>query len=356
LCDGTAFPAIRAGLAAVGIDFVAKPTLLITGATGFVGSHLLESYAAGEVALRALVRRPSDAASLEARGLACVLGSLEQEAALAEAVRGAEVVLHLAAATKGPSPEAYERTNAGGTRALVQAMLAAAPRPVRLVYLSSLAAAGPSMDGRPITHRHPPNPLTAYGRTKLEGERVCQEASGELEVVILRAPAVYGPGDRDVFLFFRLARYGIIPEFSGPPRTLQLIHVADLVRALQLAAVHEGARGLYHVAEERAYAWKEVGRMVADAVGGRARTLRVPGALVKGAAALSEALADLVGRSTIFNRDKALELLAPGWLCETSDAFRDFGFRAEIPLQEGLRSTAAWYREQGWLPQRPGTS
>jgi nucleoside-diphosphate-sugar epimerase len=128
-----------------------------------------------------------------------------------------------------------------------------------------------------------------------------------------------------------------------------MIHVTDLARALLLAATSETARGVYHVAEARSYAWSDMARLVADAVGGRARVVRVPGPLIATAAAVTETVAGVLGKSTIFNRDKARELLAPGWLCETELARRDFGFEAHIALPAGLTDTAEWYRQNGWL-------
>lgn len=328
---------------------MATETVLVTGATGFVGSHVLEAYQSHGLRLCALVRKEADAQRLAVQGISCIRGALEDSEALREAVSGTDAVLHLAAVTKGRSFADYQRANVAGTQALIEAMLAAEPRPKRLIYLSSLAAVGPSLDGRPVTRNDVPKPLTAYGRTKLAGEKVC-EAAGELfEVAILRAPAVYGPRDRDVYEFFRVARHGVLPLPGGPARRLQMIHAADLARALLLAATSERAKGVYHVADARSYLWEDMARMVADAVGSKARVVRVPGPLIAVAASVNETIASMLGKSTIFNRDKARELLAPGWLCETELAHHDFGFEAHIPLQAGLAETAKWYFDHGWL-------
>jgi nucleoside-diphosphate-sugar epimerase len=356
---------------------LAKGTVLITGATGFVGSHVVDACLEEGIPVRALVRRASDLPPLEGRGAVCVVGSLEDRASLEEAVKGVETVVHLAAVTKALSKEEYMRVNGAGTRAMVEAALGAEPRPRRLVYLSSLAAVGPSLDGQPVTGETPPRPLTVYGRSKLEGERACEALAvgtlpaprdswedergtepltrlrspghGDITIAILRAPAVYGPRDREVYRFFRLAKLGMLPIPTGPMRTLQLVHVQDLARAVVLAATAPGAAGLYHIAEPRAYSWEELAPMMADAVGRRFRRVRVPASLFMAAGTLSQWLSRLRGRASIFSRDKVRELLAPGWLCETSLARRDFGFQAEITLEEGLRQTAAWYRSSGWL-------
>lgn len=328
---------------------MAVETLLLTGATGFVGSHVVEAARTQPVRLRALVRKESDADRLEKQGVTCIRGSLEDASALREAASGADAVLHLAAATKARTLHDYQRANAAGTQAVVAAMMEASPGPGRLVYLSSLAAVGPSFDGRPVTRETPPHPLTAYGRTKLAGEKIVQANADRWEVAILRAPAVYGPRDRDVFQFFRMARKGVVLLPGGPERRLQMIHAADLARALLMAATAQGVRGVYHVAEARSYELGEMAALVAAAVGRRPRSLRLPAPLIGAAAAVGETAAGLLGKSTIFNRDKARELLAPAWLCETELARRDFGFEAHIPLQTGLNETANWYFQNGWL-------
>jgi nucleoside-diphosphate-sugar epimerase len=324
-------------------------TLLVTGATGFVGSHVIEASEKFGIQLRALVRKAADANRLRETGIECVQGSLEDEAALREAVSGTAAVLHLAAATKARSPSEYQRANVAGTQAVIDAMLAADPRPARLIYLSSLAAAGPPLDGRPVTRDDPPRPVTTYGRTKLAGEKLCEVAADRFQVAILRAPAVYGPRDRDVFEFFRLAKRGIVPLPKAATGRVQMIHVRDLARALLLAATSSAARGVYHVAEAQSYDWEAMARMAGEALGKRVRVPRIPTPVIVAAASLNETILGLMGRSTIFNREKANELTVPGWLCETELARRDFGFEAHIALQEGFNETANWYRLNGWL-------
>jgi nucleoside-diphosphate-sugar epimerase len=268
---------------------------------------------------------------------------------VAEAVRDVEVVFHLAAVTKARSESEYHFVNVEGTRVLVDAMVAAQPHPRRLVYLSSLAAAGPADHGRPVQHGDRPHPITAYGRSKLAGEQYCLTAAEAVEVVALRAPAVYGPRDHDLFMYFRLATFGVLPVPGGPDRLIQFIHVDDLVEALIRAASTAEATGVYYVAEAQPYANSEIAAWIAKAVGRRVTTVRVPQWAVHVAAAASEMGAACANRVTIFNREKAYELLAPAWLCETEPAKRDLGFEARIPLPRGLAETAVWYRQQGWL-------
>lgn len=321
-------------------------TALVTGATGFVGFHLVQRLGEAGIAVRAVVRRTSRTDELRALGVELREGDLAEPASLARAAEGADVVFHLAALTRARSREDYFRANVDGTRAVLSA---AADVGARALYLSSLSAAGPSLDGRRIDASDEPRPITEYGRSKLGGEAACRSAAEKQEVVVLRAPAVYGPRDRDLYRFFSMAARGFIAVPTGPERRLQMLHVRDLAEALFRAAQAERPGLLYHVAEARDYSWEEVAALVAAAVGRRVHTLRVTPGLMRAAAAASELGAGLLGRATIFNRDKARELLAPGWLCDTVTAERELGFVARIPLEAGLKETAEWYHSRGWL-------
>ena len=328
---------------------VSIQTLTITGATGFVGSHVVEALAGRVPRIRALVRSSSRREHLEQHGIEPVLASLDDVDSVRNTIEGSDVVLHMAASLRAGSEAEFEQVNAQGTRAVAEAIRTAQHPPKRLVYLSSLAAVGPARNGRPVTAADPPQPLTAYGRSKLAGERISAAVGPGCDLVILRASAVYGPRDRDIYEFFRLASWGIMPVPAGPRRLLQMIHAADLARAVALAATANRLSGVYHIAEPNAYAWEEVGRLVGKAVGRNPWPIRIPAPLLGAAGAVSETAARLLGKPSIFSRDKARELLAPGWLCETDAARHAFGFEAAIPLAEGLVQTANWYRANGWL-------
>lgn len=329
-------------------EFLSQRSVCVTGGSGFVGSHLVEALCRQNLRVRVLMRKTSSRAHLP-HEVEVIEGDLHDHAALTHAVAGVATVFHLAAVTRAHSTPEYFQANAEGTRHLIEAMCAAQPRPRRLVYLSSLAAAGPALPGKPVQLADLPCPITAYGRSKLAGEALCQQSTQDFEVVMLRAPAVYGPRDRDLFLCFALAMRGVMLVPQGPDRFLQFIHVSDLVDALRLAATAPRASGVYHVAEAQPYTLGEFARWLAHAVGRRVRAIRIPAWGMRIAAAASEFGAKMIGRATIFNREKVREILASGWLCETDAAKRDLGFEGQISLPIGLTSTAAWYRDQGWL-------
>ncbi|MBV9775187.1 MAG: NAD-dependent epimerase/dehydratase family protein [Gemmatimonadetes bacterium] len=325
-----------------------RGSALITGATGFVGSHLVERLAAGGWHCRALVRPTSDTATLERFGVERAAGSLEDADSLRRAMGGVDVVFHLAAVTTAPDQAGYFRANAEGTQRVVDALLAAEPRPRRLVYLSSYAACGPARGSAPRRADEPPEPLTAYGRSKLAGEAPVRDlARHGVDAVILRAPAVYGPGDRAFLPYFRLVNRRLAPSPSGPERRVHLIHVEDLARALARAA--EVAPGTYPVADPVEHRWSAVVEQISRALGRRPVTVPLPPALVRLAGAAAERMGDLLGGAGVFNREKAEELLAPAWVCDLAGSAALLPPSEATPLERGIERTAQWYRTNGWL-------
>lgn len=320
-------------------------TALITGATGFVGGHLAERLAGEGWRVRALVRASSDTARLKALGAELVTGALDDAGALQAAADGADTVFHLAARTTAPGEAEFRRANADGTRTVAQAAARTKTRPRRLVYLSSYAACGPATSGRPRRMDDTPAPLTAYGRSKLEGEAAAREAeTAGVELVVLRAPAVYGPGDRAFLPVYRLAARALAPIPTGPVRRLHVIYVHDLVRALANAAETGVAPGTYAVAEPAAHAYGELVDQIGRAVRGKTPLhVPIPAALLRGAGALAERLQG----GGVFSREKANEMLAEAWVCDLAGSERLLP-RA-TPLAEGTAETARWYRTQGWL-------
>jgi len=322
-------------------------TALITGASGFVGGHLAERLSGQGWHVRALVRGSSDTARLRALGAELATGSLDDADAIVAAADGADTVFHLAARTTAPSAAEFHRANVEGTRNVARAAARAGTRPRRLVYLSSYAACGPSVNGRPRGMEETPAPLTAYGRTKLEGEAAAREAEAAgVELLVLRAPSVYGPGDRAFLPVYRLARRALAPIPTGPVRRLHMVYVHDLVLALANAA--DAPPGTYAVAEPVAHAYGELVDEIGRAVRGRPPLhVPIPAALLKVSGAVAERLGGVLKTGGVFSREKADEMLAEGWVCDLAGSERLLP-RATT-LAEGTAETARWYRTQGWI-------
>jgi nucleoside-diphosphate-sugar epimerase len=313
--------------------------VLLTGATGFVGSHLAEALAEAGHTVRCTMRSTSDPRWLRDLPVERVpLDLLRPEGdSLARAVEGVEVVIHAAGITRARRASDYHQANAGGTARLASASLG---RLRRFVLISSLAARGP--DG---THA----PESAYGRSKLEAERRLAEPGDRLESVVLRPAAVYGPRDTDLLPLFGMARRGLltVPRGGG---VLQPAYATDVARAALLAATapYPGF-GPFPVAEGRRYSWDEVVAGLGGVFGQRVRVVRVPAPAFALAGGAAEAAAKVVGRAPAFDRRRARDLASRSWTCDPSETEEALGWRAEVALPEGLRLTTAWYREAGWI-------
>lgn len=325
--------------------------VLVTGASGFVGRHAAEALRTAGHAVRCLVRKQGDADRLEGEGFPVVRGDLSETSRLAEAVRGCGAVVHVAGMIAARSFAEMRETNEAGTARLASACGLAGTPPRRFVYVSSLAARGPSGPGRPAGEDDPPAPVSRYGWTKLLGERAARRAlPPATALTIVRPPAVFGPGDRGIHLLFRAAARGIRPRLLGRRRRVSLVYGPDLADAVRRAAESPLAAGrTYHVADPRPLDLDQAFEAIARAVGRRTHAVRLPEAAVRAGGAAAEEVSRLLGLVPRFSRDKAAEFLAAGWECDPSRAQRELGWAPAHALEEALAATAAWYREARWL-------
>jgi nucleoside-diphosphate-sugar epimerase len=333
---------------------------LVTGATGFVGSHLVEALRRHDVAVTALLRTPGKAKLLQQLEVRQVPGNLDDRAGLVEAVRGQDVVFHVAGLIAARDEAEFLRGNRDGTANLISAIKEAmagrgkttAPR---LILVSSMAAGGPAKHGTPLLGSEPPRPVTAYGRSKLAGEEVVRASN--LPWTIMRPPMVYGPRDHEVLKVFRLSRYGIAPVFGDGTQELSAVYGPDLAEALLAVAVSPAAvRKTYYPCHPEIF----TSRAFVAAVGWAAvppekrsdrpiKVVPLPLWLARTVLSVTGAAARLAGRATILTADKANEFFQPAWTADPTPLMRDTGWQPEHDLTTGLRATASWYRDHGWL-------
>jgi nucleoside-diphosphate-sugar epimerase len=327
-----------------------KGRVLVTGANGFVGSHLVKALLAQGYGVRCLVRPTSNLLFVRDLPVEWAYGDVVHDKGLEAACAGMDAVCHFAGATKARDRETYFHVNAEGTRHLLAACERAAPHLRRFVYASSLAAAGPSPDGRPIDESHPPQPLTFYGQSKLQGEQFCHEYLDRLPVVILRPSAVYGPRERDIFFYFQMINRGIKLLLGQGERRASFIFARDLVTLVLRVLEEDRAVGeTYFAAEGQDYDWQQLGDWVAKTLDKRAIRLVVPERLLPVIAAVAGLQARFTGRPALLNDQKLIELRQRYWICNADKARRELGFEAQYDLATGLRLTTQWYRENGWL-------
>jgi nucleoside-diphosphate-sugar epimerase len=311
-----------------------RPRVAITGATGFIGPHIVRRLCA-DWQVRILARRPVDPAQIGA-DVEAVRGELDDRGSLQRLLDGAQAVVHIAGLIKARTRNEFFRANAESVRRLAE-IAAAAPAPPRFLLMSSLAAREPD--------------LSDYAASKRSGEAALIAAGGALPWTILRPPAVYGPGDRATLSFFRCVRYGIGPVLGTARARFSLIHVEDLARAVEALLAEDRTAGLVAEIDDghRGYCWREMIETAAEAFGRRARIVRIPRAIAYGAGLLNQALAWLPGYTPMLTPGKVRELYHSDWVCDPCPIMTHTVWRPEVPLREGFASTVAWYRQQGWL-------
>jgi len=300
--------------------------IAVTGATGFIGRHLV--------------------AHLTSRGDEVVqVGRPLERKPLAAAFRGADTVVHLAGVVSTTRDEEYVEVNVEGTRAVAEA---ARESGARLVHVSSLAAAGPAPPQAPRTEDDPPAPMTAYGRSKLGGERAIAGVPG-LRWTVLRPGVVYGPGDRALLPLFVLAARGVMPLVGRATAAYTFVHVSDLVRAIAAAVDQDAAGETMFVGHPQPVSARALLEGVRAAVGRRALIVPVPSPVLWLAALLGDAGGALRGRPLPMNSRRYAELATEGFVCRVNRLRDRLGVVAEIRLDEGLAEAAAWYRREGRL-------
>ena len=318
---------------------------LVTGAGGFLGRALVRALIVRGDSVRALVRRPEP--ELERPGVEVLLGDATDPGVLAAAVRGVDVVFHLAGLRRSPERDAFWRVNVGVTRLLLDTCVAENPRLSRFVLTGSRAASAPSATG--CREEEPARPAEWYGESKAEAERVAFLYRDRLPVTVARPPRIMGPGDRENLIFFKLALRGWALGFGGP-RPLSWIDVNDCAQGLLLLADRPEAVGEpFFLASDERTSVQGVMTAAGVALGVKTRPIDVPGPLLSVAAAVADLVSRFTGKPLPLNRKLARQLLAPGWVCDTAKARTRLGFTAPTPLAESMSQAARWYRDHGWL-------
>ena len=320
--------------------------VLVTGATGFVGGHLTEALRRRGDEVTALARSASKAAALAPLGVRVVPGDLHDRAALQRAAEGQDVVYHVAGVVAARSEADFMVANRDGTRNLIEPLGQMGTG--RLVLVSSMAAIGPTIKGRPLRGDEAPRPVTAYGRSKLAAEQAVTASA--LPWTIVRPPMVYGPRDQEVLKVFRLARFGVAPVLGDGSQELSAVHGGDLAEGLIAAGTTVAAAGrAYYACHPEVFTGADMARAVGRAMGKSPAVIRIPATIGRGVLMLTEAAARLTGHTTILTADKANEFFQPAWTADPGPLMRDTGWKAAHDLRSGLEETYRWYRTAGWL-------
>jgi len=327
-----------------------KRLALVTGGHGFLGSHLVPLLLAAGWRVRCLLRPERDVSVFQGSDVEVARGDLRSDAGLAKAVQDVDSVFHVAGRIAAPSPSEFDAVNVAGTARIARAVARFAPGCRRFLLVSSQAAAGPSLDGRPIDESAPPRPVSHYGRSKLRGELALRAALPDNAWTIVRPPAIYGPRDQAILPFFQLGARGFAPGLDGRGRRFNLLHARDVAAGLLAAATAPPAAGrVYFLADADGCSYADLAGVLARVFARRIRKIPLPDVLLDLAGALVDEIAGLAGQVPVFGREKARELKARWWLASAAAAQRDLGWEPRIELDEGFSETARWYEEHGLL-------
>jgi dihydroflavonol-4-reductase len=326
-----------------------RPTVLITGANGFIGSCLVRKFLEEGFEVIAGVRKTADLSLLKGSDVAYRYGDVTEPETLPGVVSGVQYIIHNAGLVKARTRERFFEVNEAGTRHLFEAIEARNPDVRRVIYISTMAVAGPSTEGNAVTEDSIPNPVTTYGESKAAGEKAALSFADRFPVVVVRPPGVYGPGDKEILTLFKSLHRRFKPYIGDTSRRLQLVHVDDLARGIFLAVTKDVKSGtIYFIAEKRAYTIHELMDILEKASGRWALPFILPASLFKLVATISEMSFKLIGAVPMLTREKTRELLA-SWEVSTSRARDELGFESAIPLPVGAEQTFRWYRQEGWL-------
>jgi nucleoside-diphosphate-sugar epimerase len=315
--------------------------ILVTGGTGFIGSHLLDRLADAGEPVRALVRRKTALP----RGVEAVSGDLATGEGLADAVRDVDTIIHIAGVIKALTPADYYRGNTLATENLARV---AVGRGIRFVHMSSLAVCGPSPAEGSVDEDSEPRPLTHYGKSKLEAERLVRSLLPD--TVIVRPAVVYGPRDAGVFPFWKSVSRGVVLQIAGGERWLSLIYVSDLVDGILAASSNPRALGrTYFLSHPQPLNWSHLGDTAARLMRRKPLVLRVPKSAAYGVGYLAEVWSTLTRRPGIVSREKIAEATCARWVCDSRRASTELGFDAKTSLDAGLLETLTWYKQAGWV-------
>lgn len=325
-------------------------TAVVTGANGFVGSHLVDLLLEKGFKVRCIVRKSSNLRWLKGKDVEIINSGLRNMEALRKAFDGADYIFHVAGVVKSKKPKGYFDANVDNTRTLLDAAVEFKDKIKRFVIISSLTAAGPSLNGNPVTEETACTPITTYGRSKLAQEDLSKSYMDKIPITICRAPAVYGERDTEILIYFQTFVKGLTTSIGFDNKLVSLIHVRDLVEGIVQASLSEKAAGqIYFISSEKFYSWGEVGDVTSGILKKKPIRIKVPHFIVYLIAAIAQFFSLFRKSAATLNIEKARDITQYAWICSTEKAVRDFGFSQKISLEDGIKRTTDWYKEMKWI-------
>jgi len=323
--------------------------VFVTGGTGFIGYHLLDAMLTRNWRVKSLARPTSNIPEEYKDQVEFVIGDLLEPESLQGLMDDVDLIIHMAGLIKATTFASFKSVNTQGTKNILEAAESSTGSDPKFIFLSSMSAAGPSKDKTAIKEDITPQPVSWYGKSKLLAEERVKKS--ELDHIIIRPAAVYGPGDRESLIFFQLAKYHIIPKIGGSKHYLSLIHVRDLVDLILKAVTNKEAYNqIYNASDnQNGYSWKKMINTAAQSLATWTLPIYIPRFIVSLAAYISTVWGKISRYSPMFTRDKYREMIQQYWLFSSQKAEEELNFSPQYDLEKGFHETANWYQEKNWL-------
>ena len=324
--------------------------VLVTGGTGFIGSNLIEKLVARNYEVYTIAKDSMNIEFLKSLNVKVLEHDLNDLPDLESDLRDVDYIYHLAGVTRTINKNDYYLGNYHATRNFLKVCKQSCKKLKRFVYLSSLAAVGPSLDGKPVDEETPYHPVSHYGKSKMMGELEVIRSSNKLPITILRPSAVYGPRERDMFEYFKLVKRGIKPVIGFNQKKLNLIFCDDLVDSIIAAGEHPNSiNEIYFVGSEQAYTTHQIGEAIALAQNKSPICIRIPHLMVYAIGLVEEIFSKTLKRPVFLNLQKVRESVQKKWDCSIQKIKNEVGFHPRVSLSEGMEKTFEWYVAQEWL-------
>jgi nucleoside-diphosphate-sugar epimerase len=325
---------------------------LVTGATGFIGGHLVDRLLKDNHQVRCLVRHSSNRRWLAGKPLELVeCEKFDDNSAVRSLVRDIDVVFHVLGTLVAPTLDAFRKVNVQPVKTFLDACQEEKGLK-RFILVGSHGAAGPTLKPEGgLIETDPCHPVSAYGRSKLEAEEVTRQYRGKVPYTILRLSAVYGPRDVNFLRIFKSAvRKGKIPQVGRELKAICLAHVSDIVEGIYRASITEPALNeTYFLASERSYSFQDIAAVMTTILKREIKVRVIPNLVIQGMMLYADVLSKVFGKDILLNRDRLTTLACRRWVCDVSKARADLQYRQTVSLEEGFRETWEWYRQEGLL-------
>ena len=325
-------------------------TVLVTGANGFIGSHLVDQLLASGCKVHGLVRESSNLKWIDASKVYLHRVDLSRPDFKVPALEELDYIFHCAGLTKAKSRSGYYQVNATACSNLYEQCQKRGNRIKSIVHLSSLAATGPSRQGTLVDEITTCKPVTFYGQSKLAGEEIALQYSQSIPLTVIRPPLVYGPREENFFTFIKLIQKGWGLQIGRAGKELSLIYVSDLIEAMLTAADPTKQKGRsYFVTDGRVYVWEQIAKECSRIMNIDLKTLKIPEAVLVPVALFFEAWSSFSSRPALFDRQRMIDIRQSSWSASPENFFKEFDFTPQYELNRGLAETINWCQQEKWL-------